>query len=85
MIWPFFFLERMGPSRHIMRNFFLKLPYLDIKFQLVARIQEESYFFLFSSLTCSQIWVSPLVGDSQPTYLTNLKKEHWDHRHEIGV
>jgi len=25
------------------------------------------------------------VGDSQPTCLTNLKKEHWDHGHEIGV
>ncbi len=25
------------------------------------------------------------MDDSQPTCLTNLKKEHWDHRHEIGV
>ncbi len=34
--------------------------------------------FSTSSLTYSQIWLSPrLVDHSQPTYITNLKKKHW--------
>lgn len=34
--------------------------------------------FLLFSLTCSQIWLSPLLNGLQPTYLTNLtKKTHY--------
>jgi hypothetical protein len=36
--------------------------------------------FLFSSMACSQIWLSPLVDGSQPTNLTDFpknKKTHW--------
>jgi hypothetical protein len=36
---------------------------------------------LLSSLTCSQIWLSPLVDESQPTYLTNLNKTTLDMVH----
>jgi hypothetical protein len=32
-------------------------------------------FFLMSSLTCSQIWLSPLVDDRQLTNLTKLEKK----------
>lgn len=31
--------------------------------------------FLLFSLTCSQIWLSPLLNGLQPTYLTNLTKK----------
>jgi hypothetical protein len=38
--------------------------------------------FLFSSMACSQIWLSPLVDDSQHTNLTDFQKQknqknHW--------
>jgi hypothetical protein len=33
-----FLLVKMGPSRHIIREKKLKLPYLDIKFQQVAAL-----------------------------------------------
>ncbi len=32
-------------------------------------------FFYFSSLTCSQIWLIPLVDDCKCGYVTKLKKE----------
>jgi hypothetical protein len=38
----------------------------------------KGYFFLLSSRTCSEIWLSPLplVDDDQTTNFTNLKKEN---------
>jgi hypothetical protein len=38
-IKDFLFWEKMIPSQQIMMNCFLKLPYLDNTFQLVAKIQ----------------------------------------------
>jgi len=37
--------------------------------------------FLFSSMACSQIWLSPLVDDSQPTNLTDFEKKTHTHTH----
>jgi len=34
----------------------------------------ELFYFLYS-LTYSQIWLSPIVDDCQPTYNTNLEKK----------
>jgi len=34
----------------------------------------ELFYFLYS-LTYSQIWLSPIVDDCQPTYITNLEKK----------
>jgi hypothetical protein len=31
--------------------------------------------YLFFSLTCSQIWLSPILHDHQPIYFTNFKKK----------
>ncbi len=50
-----FLLVKMGPSRHIIREKKLKLPYLDIKFQQVAVLWGESHVFLTPSLTSCQI------------------------------
>jgi len=67
----------MGPIRHIYEFFFLNSPYIDHRFQHIAKINiigilEFFYFSLF--FTFSQIWLNPLMDDGQPTYLTNLKK-----------
>jgi hypothetical protein len=54
----------------------LKLPHLYIKFQQQAAKTLAGMLKLFkmSTLTCSQIWRSPLVDDCQSTYLTKLRK-----------
>jgi hypothetical protein len=48
---------------------FLKWPYLE---QQVAKIDHEFATFLLSSplscLTCSQIWLNPLVNESSPSW-----------------
>jgi hypothetical protein len=53
-----------------------KSPYLDNKFQDVTHtIRNNPNFFLMSSLTCGQIWLTLLVKDNhRPTYLTKLQK-----------
>jgi hypothetical protein len=35
--------------------------------------KHKSFFNQIFSLTCSQIWLSPLVDDHQSTYLTKLR------------
>jgi hypothetical protein len=44
-------------------------------------------FYFPLELTCSQIWLSPLVDGSRLTYLTNLKTIHWplEHLHQCQV
>ncbi len=67
-----YFSQKMVGSGHILRKAKLRTPYLDNKFhQHIAGILN----FLMSSLTCSQIWLTLLVDDSQPTDLTKLKSK----------
>ncbi len=57
------FLGKMGP-----RECFLgKFTCLDNMW-----LKYRRNIFIYFSLTCSQIWLNPLVDDCQPTYLTNL-------------
>ncbi len=76
---PFFFFgKKWAQFATFMRNFFfLNSPYIDKRFQHIAKINiigilEFFYFSLF--FTFSQIWLNPFMDDGQPTYLTNLKK-----------
>jgi hypothetical protein len=70
------FREKDGPKPpYFEREEKMKLPYLDNHFQYIAKSYLKSLIFLMSFLTCSQIWLNPLVDDRQPTYLTKLKKE----------
>jgi hypothetical protein len=39
----------------------MKSPYVDNRFQQVAKVKQDSEEFLLSSLTCSQIWLMLLV------------------------
>jgi hypothetical protein len=66
------FLGKKGPKSSDFKDFFLKLPDLDKRFQHV-KIYENSFIFLLFSLTltCSQIWLSPLVDD-ETTCLTKF-------------
>jgi hypothetical protein len=54
----------------------LFLPYLDHKFFSMSQYYSKGFkFWLFSSLTCNQIWLSPsFVDDCHFTYLTKLHK-----------
>jgi hypothetical protein len=44
-------------------------------FSIHRQLEQDFQAFLLSSLKCSQIWLSPLVDDSQTTYLTKLEKK----------
>jgi hypothetical protein len=57
--------------------YFLKLQYLENRFQLDIKILQESLICVLSSLTCSQIWLIPFVDDCQHAYITKLKKKPW--------
>ncbi len=65
----FGFLEKMTPSRHIWRRKSLNLTIGS--HQTRAGILN---FFLLSSLTCSQIWLSLPVYNYYTTYMTKLRK-----------
>jgi hypothetical protein len=81
------FSEKKGhttsQSRHIMRTFFeiaicsqSVLP----SHQNVARLLKLFY----CSLSCSQIWLNPLVNDSQPHLPHKFEKEKKDWNLELG-
>jgi hypothetical protein len=53
-----------------------KSPDLENRFQQVAKFEEEFQKHLLHHLTCSQIWLSTLVQDRQPTESTNLKTKY---------
>jgi hypothetical protein len=42
---------------------------------MLQKCRQDTGTFLLCSLTCSQIWLSPLVDDHQTTYLTKLGKK----------
>ncbi len=50
----------------------IEIPKYD-KMKTDAEICKAQTFFL-AFFTSHQIWLSPIVGDHQPTYFTNLKK-----------
>jgi hypothetical protein len=53
-----------------------KSPNLENRFQQVAKLEEEYQMFLLPHVTCSQIWLSTLVEDRQPTESTNFLKKY---------
>ncbi len=58
------FVKKKVPKLPYFEELFcLKSPYLDNGFLQVAKIEKDSEFFLLFSLTCSQIWLIPLVDD----------------------
>jgi hypothetical protein len=67
------FEEKKVTSRH----------YLNNQFSLVARTLEESSLNLLYCLTCSQIWLIPLVDDRQSGYFTKLRKRK-NHGRSVG-
>ncbi len=56
-------------SSHILRREAWKSPYLDTGFLEVTKTWQESRKWLLSSLTCSQIWLFPLVNGCQWLWL----------------
>jgi len=54
-------------------NFFL-CHILIVGSSKLANYKEDSWSFVFSSLTCSQIWLIPLVDDCQCDYITKLNQ-----------
>jgi hypothetical protein len=52
----------MAQSCHILGKIGLKLPYLDSSSSMLFEFSKATKEFLLSSLTYSQIWLSPLVG-----------------------
>jgi hypothetical protein len=41
----------------------------------VAKTKQDSKIFLLCCLTCSQIWLIPLLDDRQSIYLTKMEKK----------
>jgi hypothetical protein len=56
--WPSKSPQNNAPKLTDFKEQFLKSPYLDNSFQQIAKIYKKK---LLSSLTCSQIWLFPLV------------------------
>jgi len=68
--------EKILQIRHISKEKYgLSSPYLDYSSLQVASTLQCFKKFLLVSLTCSQIWLSPLVGDCSSTYLMKLEKK----------
>ncbi len=60
----FFFGGEMAPEQHYFQNFFSsKSLHIDYRFGMLPKIQWGTKNFLLSSLTYSQLWLSPLVDD----------------------
>ncbi len=70
LIHGFVFAKNKCHSRQILCFF----PPPSWNFHIYTIGCSMSQKFLFSSMACSQIWLSPLVDDSQPTNLTDFPK-----------
>jgi len=68
-------LESIEMASDIYFSLNLKLPYLENSFYRASKYRTILKIFYFSSRTCSQIWLSPLVNDCQPNYIKNLRKK----------
>ncbi len=77
------FLEKNPQIHHISSvKQMLSLPYLDyrsLQVTIHTKVSEEKISCL---LTCSQIWLSPLVEDRQSIYLMKLKNKRRPHDHD---
>jgi len=70
------FFGKKGRSLHISREKRFKSPYLDHVYRryIYIEVPKDFCFFLSTfSLTCSQNWLSPLMGDRYSTYLPKNK------------
>ncbi len=72
-----FSMKKKWKIRQILKKEFSKFSDLYDKFQYVHSQEYRrilfSFFFLFSYLVCSQIWLNHLMDDHHFSYLTKLK------------
>ncbi len=70
------FLGEKPPNSSHFEGTEVELPYLDYRLlHVVKYIVPGVQKILIFSVSCSQIWLRPLVEDYQSTFLTNLKRK----------